>query len=373
MNRNITTEDLVNRILTALENNNSIVRSNAYQALGKISEKEPTYDATSRMLTGLADKDPYVRSKVCEVLGEMDKKLAINDVINGLVTALEDQNALVRLKASEALGQMGENVATNEVITGLLATLEHEDWNMKRAACAALGKMGEKAVTKAVISGLVATFGRKNEIDHVPRSACEALGKLGEKVPTDDVVNGLVIALGVDSMSVREAASEALGKMIENVTTDDVINGLLSAGRRVIGYSRAYQTLEKILLSSTMLARLSSDTVLKLYQSMKDDQLGNLRTIPADKFMKVFLHTRNTAWLSVVAIFALLQGNTVTVIGDTFVLYGTEEPLQVFVHDAEAELRKELVEAFIHQTDELQSLSNLCTKSQVVSSVCMLM
>ncbi|CAF3321366.1 unnamed protein product [Rotaria socialis] len=373
MSEKVTTGDIMNRILTAIENNNSTVRCNAYQALGEISEKEPTYDVTSSMLTALADKDPYVRSKVCEVLGEMDKKVAINDVINGLVTALEDQNALVRLKASEALGQMGENVAINEVITGLLATLEHEDWNMKRAACAALGKMGEKAVTKAVISGLVATFGRKNEIDHVPRSACEALGKLGEKVPTDDVVNGLVIALGVDSISVREAASEALGKMVENVTTDDVINGLLSAGRRVIGYSRAYQTLEKILLSSTMLARLSSDTVLKLYQSMKDDQLGNLRTIPADKFMKVFLHTRNTAWLSVVAIFALLQGNTVTVIGDTFVLYGTEEPLQVFVHDAEAELRKELVEAFIHQTDELQSLSNLCTKSQVVSSVCMLM
>ncbi|CAM4807607.1 unnamed protein product [Rotaria magnacalcarata] len=371
MSKKVTTEDIMNTIITALENDNSFIRCNAYQALGKISEKEPTYDVTSRMLTALADKDPYVRSKVCEVIGEMDKKVAINEVINGLVTALGDQNALVRLKASEALGKMGEQAATNEVITGLLATLEQEDWNVKCAACAALGKMGEKAATKAVINGLVATFGRKDEIDHVPRSACDALGKLGEKVPTDDVVNGLVIALGVESMSVREAASEALGKMDKNVATDDVINGLLSAGCRVIGYSRAYQTLEKILLSSTMLTRLSSDTVLKLYQSMKDGQLRNLRTIPADQFMKMFLHTRNTAWLSVVVIFALLQGNAVTVIGDTFVLYGTEEPLQVFVHDAE--LRKELVDAFIHQMDELQSSSNICTKSQVVSSVCILM
>jgi hypothetical protein len=229
--------------------------------------------------------------------------------------------------------------------------------------------MGEKAATNNVINGLVTALGDEN--DHVRRTACEALGKIGEKAPTNDVINGLVTVLRDESMFVRESACQVLGKVGEKAATNDVINGLLDARDHVIGYSSAYGTLERIFLSFSALTQLPSDTVSKLFEKIKEGQLGALRTVPPDQFVKVFLHTRSTVWLHVVIVVALLQGNAVTVIGNTIVVYGSQEPVQVPVPNEE--LRRELVEAFIHQTEELQSSSDLLAKSKVVSFVCILM
>jgi hypothetical protein len=264
---------------------------------------------------------------------------------------------------------MREKAATNEVITGLVTALGDENWYVSVSACEALGKMGEKVATNSVINGLVTALG--NEIGHVRRTACEALGKIGEKAPTNDVINGLVTALWDNSMDVRESACKVLGKMGEKATTNDVINGLLNARDRVIGYSSAYGTLERLFLSFSALTQLSSDTVSKLFEKIKEGQLGALRTVPPDQFLKVFLHTRSTVWLHVVTVVALLQGNAVTVIGNTIVVYGSQEPVQVPVTNEE--LRRELIEAFVHQTEELQSSSDLFAKSKVLSSVCILM
>ncbi|CAF1191551.1 unnamed protein product [Rotaria sp. Silwood1] len=341
----------------------------ACRALGKMGEKAPTTDVINRLVTALGDKNGYVRQCVCEVLGEMGEKAATNDVMNRLIAALGDENENVRQKASEALGEIGEKAATIDVITGLVTALGDENWNVSMSACDALGKMGEKAATNNVINGLVTALG--NKIGHVRRRACEALGKIGEKAPNNDVINGLVTALWDADMSVRESACQVLGKMGEKAASNDVINGLLNARRRVIGYSSANEALEKILLSFSALTQLSSDTVSKLFENIKEGQLGALRTVPPDQFVKVFLHTRSTAWLPVVTVVALVQGNAVTVTGNTIMLYGSQESVQVPVPDEE--LRRELVEAFIHQTEELQSSSDLLAKSKVVSSVCILM
>ncbi len=119
------------------------------------------------------------------------------------------------------------------------------------------------------------------------------------------------------------------------------------------------------------MTQLSSDTILKLFENIKKGQLGDLRTVHPDEFMKVFLHTKNIVWLPVVAIGALLQGSAVIVTDNTIVIYGNKEPIQVPVPNEE--VRRQLVEAFVHQTEELQSSSELLAKSKVVSSVCILM
>ncbi|CAF3157624.1 unnamed protein product [Rotaria sp. Silwood2] len=363
------TNDVMHRLVTALGDEHVNVRSMACRALGEMSGKAPTNDVINRLVTVLGDENVYVRGCVCEVLGEMGEKAATNDVMNRLIAALGDENEYVRQKACEALGEMGEKAATIDVITKLVTALGDEDWNVKMSACDALGKMGDKAATNNVINGLVTALG--NTIGHVRRTACEALGKIGEKAPNNDVINGLVTALWDADMSVRESACQVLGKMGEKAATNDVINGLLNARRRVFGYSSANGTLEKILLSFSALTQLSSDTVSKLFENMKEGQLGALRTVPPDQFVKVFLHTKSTVWLPVVTIVALLQGNAVTVTGNTIVVYGSQESVQVPVPNEE--LRRALVEAFAHQTLELESSSALLAKSKVVSSVCVLM
>ncbi|CAF0840289.1 unnamed protein product [Didymodactylos carnosus] len=369
MGEKAATNDVMNRLVTALGDEDVNVRSTACRALGEMGEKAPTNDVINRLVTALGDENGYVRRCVCEVLGEMGEKAATNDVMHRLIAALDDKNEYVRQKACEALGKMGEKAATIEVITGLVSALGDENWNVGMSACDALGKMGEKAATNNVINGLVTALG--NKIGHVRRTACEALGKIGEKAPNNDVINGLVIALWDADMSVRESACRVLGKMNEKAATNDVINGLLNARRRVIGYSSANETLEKILFSFSGLTQLSSDTVSKLFENMKEGQLGALRTVPPDQFVKVFLHTRSTVWLPVVTVVALLQGNAVTVTGNTIVLYGSQEPVQVPIPDEE--LRRTLVEAFVHQAEELESSSELLAKPKMVSSVCVLM
>ena len=361
--------DVMNTLGTALGDKDAQVRSRACRALGEMSEKVPTNDMINRLLTALGDDNGYVRRCVCEVLGEMGGKAATPDVMNRLIAALGDGNEDVRQKACEALGNMGEKAATIDVTIGLVTALGDEDWNVRTSACVALGKMGAKAASSDVIHGLVNALG--NKTGHVRRRACEALGKIGETAPNNDVINGLVTALGDADMSVRESACQVLGKMGEKTATDDVINGLLNARCRVIGYSSANETLERVLLSFSGLTQLSSDTVSKLFENINEGQFGAFRTVPPDQFVKVFLHTKGTVWLPVVTVVALLQGNAITIADNTIVVYGSQEPVKLFVPDEQ--LCRALVEAFVHQAEELESSSVLLAKPTVVSSVCILM
>ena len=119
--------------------------------------------------------------------------------------------------------------------------------------------MGVKAATTDVINGLATAL--RDEYGNVQDAACEALGKLGEKTLTNDVINGLVTGLWDESMSVTESACQILGKMGDKAATNDVIYGLWNAPDRVIGYSNADETLQKIFLSFSGLTQLPSHTV----------------------------------------------------------------------------------------------------------------
>ena len=371
MGEKATTSNIINTLLVALKDDDWNVATKACRALGKIWEKAPTNDIINRLLAVLADADEREHAKecACQVLGQMGEKAATNDIINGLVTALGDKLANVRRQACSSLGEIGEKAATNKVISGLVTALNDKNSNVTSAACEALGRMGKNAATDEVIAGLVTALG--SEDDHGKRAVCKSLGKIGEKAATNDVIHGLVIALQDESMFVSETACEVIGEMGEKAATNDVINGLLGARDRVIGSSSANGALEKILLSFSGLTQLSSDTISKLFEKISAGIFGTLRTLPPDQFIKVFLHTKNAVWLRIVTVVALLQGNAVTVTGNTIVIYGSQEQIQIPV--ANEELRQELIEAFAHQTEELQSSSDLLAKSNVVSSVCSLM
>ncbi|CAF0889773.1 unnamed protein product [Adineta ricciae] len=369
MGEKVVINDLINRLLVALGDEKYNVRSTACRALGQISKTVATNDVIQGILNASMDENPYVRRTACETLGQMGEQAATNDVMNRLICLLKDENIDNRCRACEAFGQMGEKAVTNDVLNGLVTAITDENWNVSMSACIALEKMGEKAATDTVISALVGALG--NQMSHTRRKACEALGKFGEKVLTDEIINGLVTALWDKNTGVRESACQVFERIGDKVATDGVISGLLNARRGVFGCSAANEALEKIFLSFSMLTQLSADTISKLAENMKQGYLENLRTVPPDQFLKVFLHTKNTMWLSVVTISALLQGNAVTTTNNTIMIYGRQEPIRITVSDEI--LLKELINAFNQQKEELQLPLKLPMKSRAVSAVCVLM
>ncbi|CAF0987163.1 unnamed protein product [Adineta steineri] len=215
---------VIDALVTVLHDVEYCVRSSACQTLGKMGEKAPTDQVVNSLLSALSDVHYWVRRSACEALGKMGEKAGSPGVINGLVCAMTDKDSVVRRCACEVLGKMGEKAANIDVINGLVRAVGDTDSDVKDQACAALGKINEKAGTSIVIHSLVS--GLYSAEDSVRRSACEVLGKMGEKAGSPEVINGLVSAMTDKDSVVRRCACEALGKMGEKAGSPEVIDGL---------------------------------------------------------------------------------------------------------------------------------------------------
>jgi hypothetical protein len=89
-----------------------------------MGEKAAKSEVINRLVSALGDEYTDVRSSACEALGKMGEKAARTEVINRLVSALGDEDDDVRSSACMALSAMGENAATIEVINRLLSALQ---------------------------------------------------------------------------------------------------------------------------------------------------------------------------------------------------------------------------------------------------------
>ena len=295
-------------------------------------------------------------------LGEMGEKAATSEVISRLVSALGDENSNVRASACVALGEMGEKAATSEVISKLVSALGDENSNVRESACDALGKMGEKAATSEVISKLASALG--DEDSDVRRSACDALAKMGEKAATSEVISKLVSALGDEDSYVRRIACDALAKMGEKAATSEVINKLLvilEAEQIRAWYVTAM--LEKLFTSFTMMTALDVDTVRKLLSCLDRNLLMNLRVGSPEVLVKVFLHTHDTPWLSIVTRVTLLEGIGITIGENTIAVYHSKEP--VMLECSDGELVDQLVKGFVEQALRLDLPCMCSTKARV--------
>jgi len=230
------TNEVIDKLVSALGDQNDTVRRSACEALGKMGEKAATNEVIEMLVSALGDQDDSVRYSACEALGDMGEKAATNEVIDKLVSLLGDQDYSVRMSVCEALGKMGGEAATNEVIDKLVSLLGDEQYSVRQSACRALDNMGEKAATNEVLEKLVNLLG--DDDYNVRYSACDALGKMsacraldnmGEKAATNEVIDKLVSALGDQDGTVRYSACEALGKMGEEAATNEVIDKLVSA------------------------------------------------------------------------------------------------------------------------------------------------
>jgi hypothetical protein len=103
-----------------------------------MGEKAATNEVISKLVSALDDESEWVRESACEALGEMGEKAATNEVISKLVRALGDQSESVRENACDALGKMGEKAATNEVMNKLIFLTNDERYFVHTEAANAI-------------------------------------------------------------------------------------------------------------------------------------------------------------------------------------------------------------------------------------------
>jgi hypothetical protein len=127
MGEKAATNEVISKLVSALEDESEDVRSNACYALGKMGEKAATNEVISKLVNALGDESENVRQYACEALGKMGEKAAMNEVISKLVSALGDESGIIRLNAWQALGKIGEKAATNEVMNKLIVLMNDKN------------------------------------------------------------------------------------------------------------------------------------------------------------------------------------------------------------------------------------------------------
>jgi hypothetical protein len=229
----------------------------------------------------------------------MGEKGATNEVINRLLLLLGDTNNSVRWSAYVALGKMGEKAATNEVINSLLTLLGDTDYWVRSDACRALGKMGEKGATNEVINRLLLLLGDTN--DRVRRSACEGLGKMGEKIAISKVLGVLLDGRWHDDFGMNDVVDERTEKIF----------GLLPCMPN------------------------SAEDIDKEENKRHFHKCWLRKNSFPEEFIKVFLHTKRSFWLPIIARLLIENSYGITVTENSVVVYGSKEPVKLPFSDVE--------------------------------------
>ncbi|CAF1565466.1 unnamed protein product [Didymodactylos carnosus] len=238
---------------------------------------------------------------------------------------------------------MGEKAATKEVIGALLIALRDGEDSVRYTACETLGNMGEKAATKEILGELVIALDAANVF--VGLKAGEALCRIGKRAPTKKVIGALVTALGNANVSVRKEACEALGNMGKDAATSSVVCALLAVADR-----DGYESLRKILNSSSALSEIDSVTISKLLE-LWNRGAWFTRDIPLEKIMRAYVNTGIPQWCPVISLHSLQTDCAITIVENTVIVYGNSEPVKFVIPSST--LRDELVRAlsFANQTD----------------------
>ncbi|WP_414620643.1 HEAT repeat domain-containing protein, partial [Calothrix sp. CCY 0018] len=205
---------LVEKLIKALQDEDSDVRWYAASALGKIGDK----DAVQPLIKALKDEDFLVRMYAAEALGKIEDKAAIKPLINALqhddsvVRIRRRGEASVRSNAAEALGNIGDKAAVEPLINAL----QHDDSVVRSNAAEALGKIGDKAAFEPLIKAL------HDEDSGVRCSAAEALTKIGDKAAFEPLIK----ALHDEDSGVRRNAAEALRNIGDKAAFEPLIKAL---------------------------------------------------------------------------------------------------------------------------------------------------
>jgi HEAT repeat protein len=143
-----------------IKNNNSVVNT--------ISENN-----LESLIIALQDNDWNVRLNAIEALRNCKDKR----IVESLIQAITDEDEDIRWRAAEALGNIGDS----EAIVSLVKALKDNDWNVRMMAAEALGNIDDTRAVDHLIEAL------KDDNVNVRLRAVEALYKKGDEKSVEQV------------------------------------------------------------------------------------------------------------------------------------------------------------------------------------------
>lgn len=185
----------VNTLVSALKNENSVVRERAIGVLGGIRDTS----SVAPLITMLKDNVLEVRKKAAMALGNIGDTCAVEP----LIATLKNKDSGIRKEAAAALGMIRDARAVDPLIAALnYAALNYNDPSIQISAIEALAQIGNARALGPLLIAL------KNKNWDVREKAVEALGWLGEPA-----VRPLVALLKHSNVSIRKKATIALGQI----------------------------------------------------------------------------------------------------------------------------------------------------------------
>ena len=327
----------VSALITALQDENSNIRSNAAYALGQIGKEAKS--AVPALITAFQDQDEdynavlqykgisqflrrSIRSDAAYALGQIGEET--NSTVSALITALQDENSTVRSNTAHALGLIGQK-NPESTVPALITALQDENSDVRLSTAYALGLIGEEA--KSAVPALITALQDEDEehyinilqdrgvselLSSIRSNAAYALGLIGEEAKS--AVPALITALQDEDEDVRLSAAIAIVKIGGN--PKDVIPVLVAAIKyeHVHGYLCGWHSES----AHGALVEIGKDAVPVLIDALNDKYAGfkygavlALGEIGADakdavpELTKIFLDRNEDIWIRDEAIKAL--------------------------------------------------------------------
>jgi HEAT repeat protein len=183
----------VRPLIAALSDPDPLVRRQAAEALGKISDPR----AVEPLITTLSDPDPLIRRQAIQALGKIKDPRAGKPLTEILIDT--DEEPYVRATAAGALGRIEQATAVN----ALISALYDDNWVVRSRAVRALGKIRDPRAVDPLIGAL------RDKDATVRGYAAQALGEFKDV----RAIEPLKAALQDGSPTVRTKAARALTKI----------------------------------------------------------------------------------------------------------------------------------------------------------------
>ena len=251
-------EKALSRVLQAMQDEDSDVRHNAVEALGKLGSEK----AIPGLLLALQDKN--VQKTAAKALGNLGSEQAIPE----LLQALQDENAGFCWIVVDSLGQIG----SKQAIPGLIQALQHKVPIVRWSILNALEQIGSEKVIPVLLQAL------KDESSSISRKAAELLGQIGNEKCIPGLIqalidkNGNLVFSPADAL-VQLGSEQAIPGLLHALQHEDAYVSMLAKYALIkIGSKQAIAGLLQILKQEGLSARWIAEEVLR--------ELGSQQAIP---------------------------------------------------------------------------------------------
>lgn len=264
--------ELVDGLLTAVDDEHGRVRAEAIYALGVVGRAPLSEAATGRLIKALDHYDPTVRTGAAKVIG----RLQVKSAGDALLKAVNDSNAQVRYASIRALGEIREERA----VQALTEQLNY--YGKGEGAAAAMDALARIAHP----SSLEVFKTRSTDKDpYIRRAAVEGLGRTGDKTS----IAGFETATEMDESEMVRAAMvyaihkkgspNALGRLIDfldsNALAPQIQGYLLDLGPAAVKpvVPRLQEPDEAVRRHlATVLGAIGDETTVAALTPLKDDR-----------------------------------------------------------------------------------------------------